>query len=129
MKGVAAALKAIYAQESEEEARAKAQRLQDKYGVRFPEAVKTLMEGLDETFTFYRFPRGHWMRIRTSNLLERLNKEIRRRTKVVGAFPDGKSALILITARVQWVTEHTWSDRKYLLMPKEKTETSIEAAA
>jgi transposase-like protein len=129
MKEVAAALKAIYAQESAEEARAKAQRLQEKYGTRFPEAIKTLMEGLDETFTFYRFPRGHWIRIRTNNLLERLNKEIRRRTKVVGAFPDGKSALLLITARVQWVMEHSWSDRKYLLMPKEQEATLVEVAA
>jgi transposase-like protein len=129
MKEVADALKAIYAQESVEEARAKAQRLQEKYGTRFPEAVKVLLEGLEETFTFYRFPRGHWIRIRTNNLLERLNKEIRRRTKVVGAFPDGKSALLLITARVQWVTEHSWSDRKYLLMPKGEAETLTEAAA
>lgn len=128
MKEVAAALKAIYAQESEEEARTKAKRLQEKYGTRFPEAIKPLFEGLDETFTFYRFPRGHWIRIRTNNLIERLNKEIRRRTRVVGAFPDGKSALILITARVQWVIEHTWSERKYLLMPKEESVTLIEAA-
>jgi transposase-like protein len=127
MREVAAGLKAIYAQESEEEARAKAQRLQERYGARFPEAVKVLQEGLDETLVFYQFPRGHWIRIRTNNLLERLNKEIRRRTKVVGAFPDGKSALILITARVQWVKENTWSERKYLLMPKEAP-TMVAAA-
>lgn len=47
-------------------------------------------------------------------MIERLNREIRRRTRVVGSFPDGKSALMLITARIHYVTANDWSTRRYL---------------
>ena len=51
---------------------------------------------------------GHWRRIRTNNAIERLNREIRRRTRVVGTFPDGKSALMLVTARLKYVADSEW---------------------
>jgi putative transposase len=57
--------------------------------------------GVAETLTYYAFPQEHWRRIRTNNLLERLLREIRRRTRVVGAFPDGQSALNLAAARLR----------------------------
>ena len=59
-------------------------------------------------------PREHWRRIRTNNAIERLNREIRRRTRVVGTFPDGKSALMLVTARLKYVAESEWGSRRYL---------------
>ena len=53
-------------------------------------------------------------RIRTNNAIERLNREIRRRTRVVGTFPDGKSALMLVTARLKYVADSEWGSRRYL---------------
>jgi len=55
-------------------------------------------------------------RIRTNNGLERIMKEIRRRTRVVGPFPDGESALMLTAARLRHIALSTWSSRKYLNM-------------
>jgi putative transposase len=56
---------------------------------------------VEETLTYYAFPEEHWRRIRTNNPLERILREIRRRTRVVGAFPDGQSALNLAAARLR----------------------------
>jgi len=56
----------------------------------------------------------HWRRIRTNNSIERLNREIRRRTRVVGTFPDDKSALMLVTARRRYVADSEWGSRRYL---------------
>ena len=57
---------------------------------------------------------SHWVRIRTNNAIERLNREIRRRTRVVGTFPDGKSALMLVAARLKHIAESEWGSRRYL---------------
>ena len=67
-----------------------------------------------ENLTYARFPREHWRRIRTNDAIERLNCEIRRRTRVVGAFPDGNSALMSITARLKYAAESEWGSRCYL---------------
>jgi transposase-like protein len=77
--------------------------------------MECLGDGLTSATTFYSFPKAHWRRIKTTNGLERLNAEIKRRTKAVGAFPDRESALRLITAVALSVTE-IWSDRSYLDM-------------
>jgi putative transposase len=55
--------------------------------------------GIEETLFYYLFPREHWRSLRTNNPLERFLREVRRRTRVVGAFPDGKSALMLATLK------------------------------
>lgn len=78
------------------------------------EAARVVKDGCAETLAYTRFPREHWRRIRTNNAIERLNREIRRRTRVVGAFPDGKSALMLVTARLKYVAESKWGSRRYL---------------
>lgn len=57
-------------------------------------------------------------RIRTNNRIERINREIRRRTRVVGTFPDGNSALMLVTARPKCIVGHEWGKRRYLDMFK-----------
>ncbi|QDT73342.1 Transposase, Mutator family [Lacipirellula limnantheis] len=64
------------------------------------------------------YPREHWIRIRTNNPLERIMREIRRRTRVVGAFPDGNSALMLVAARLRHVAGTKWGTRKYLDMER-----------
>lgn len=80
------------------------------------QAAKKLEDGIDETLTYMLFPMEHWTRIRTNNTIERLNREIRRRTKVVGTFPDGNSALMLVCARLRHVAGTQWSVKKYLNM-------------
>jgi transposase-like protein len=64
------------------------------------------------------FPREHWTRIRTNNVLERIMREIRRRTRVVGAFPDGDSAVTLVAARLRHIAGTKWGDRVYLDMSR-----------
>ena len=74
--------------------------------------------GVDETLSYYNFPREHWLRIRTNNMLERVTREIRRRTRVVGCFPDGRSALMLAAARLRHVAGTKWSTCRYLNMKR-----------
>ena len=62
------------------------------------------------------FPTQHWTRIRTNNTIERLNRKIKRRTKAIGAFPDGQSALILVCARLRHVAATHGRARCYINM-------------
>lgn len=84
------------------------------------EAARCLREGIGETTTHLLddYPREHRRRIRTNNMIERLSREIGRRTRVVGGFPDGRCALMLICARVRYVTSSEWSTRRYLDMSR-----------
>lgn len=101
---VAKMLKAIHAQESKKAAREKATAIvTELQGMKLKEAAKKVSESIDETLTYYDFPSEHWMKIRTNNTIERLNREIRRRTRVVGTFPDGNSALMLVCAQLRYV--------------------------
>lgn len=68
---------------------------------------------VEQTLTCYHFPIEHWRRIRTNNPMERIIREIRRRTRVVGAFSDGESALMLVAARLRHVASTKWGTRKY----------------
>lgn len=112
---VAAKLKAIHAQESFDASMEKARAVaSDLEGMKLAAAAKCVRDGVAETLTYTRFPMGHWRRIRTNNAIERLNREIRRRTRVVGTFPDGKSALMLVTARLKYVADSEWGSRRYL---------------
>ena len=112
---VAAMLKAVHAMESREAAEAKALAVADELErMRLGEAARVVREGSPETLAYTAFPREHWRRIRTNNAIERLNREIRRRTRVVGTFPDGRSALMLVTARLKYVAESEWGSRRYL---------------
>jgi transposase-like protein len=77
-------------------------------------AAKTVEDGVAETLTYTSFPMQHWTRIRTNNAIERLNREIRRRTRVVGTFPDGHAALMLVATRCKYVAESDWETRRYL---------------
>ncbi len=103
--------------EDREAALAKAEAVTEKLeGMRLKEAAAKVREGIEETLTFYRFPASHWRRIRTNNPLERVMREIRRRTRVVGAFPDGESALMLAAARLRHIAGTQWGTKRYLRM-------------
>ena len=71
---------------------------------------------VQQTLTYYNFPDIHWQKIRTNNPLERIMREIRRRTRVVGAFPDGQSCLNLAAARLRYVAGSAWSAKRYINM-------------
>jgi transposase-like protein len=112
---VAKMLGAIHAQESHEASMRKADEVAGELEkMKLAAAAKTVREGLAETLTYTNFPMAHWVRIRTNNAIERLNREIRRRTRVVGTFPDGNSALMLVTARCKYIAESGWGKRRYL---------------
>ena len=102
VKLVAKMLKAIHAQESKKAARERAKVVVEELrSMKLKEAAKKVEDGIEETLTYCDFPSEHWTRIRTNNVIERLNREIRRRTRVVGSFPDGNSALMLVCARLR----------------------------
>ena len=81
-------------------------------------AARTVRDGFAETLAYTEFPPEHWRRIRMNNGIERINREIRRRMRVVGTFPDGNSALMLVTVRLKYIVEHEWGKRRYLDMSK-----------
>lgn len=117
VKEVAKMLKAIHAQEDQKAALEKTALVVDKLKeMRLNKAANKLEESIMETLTYMKFPIEHWTRIRTNNTLERLNKEIKRRTKVVGTFPDGQSALMLVCARLRHVASSEWGEKRYLNM-------------
>lgn len=116
-KNVALMLKAIHAQESREAARKKAAAVAEELqSMKLKEAAKKICDSVEETLTYMSFPSEHWTKIRTNNVIERLNREIRRRTRVVGAFPDGNSALMLVCARLRHVAGTQWGGKKYMNM-------------
>ena len=84
--------------------------------MKLKKAAKLVREGAEETLSYYDFPSEHWRSLRTNNPLERIMREIRRRTNVVGCFPDGKSALMLVSARLRHIAGTRWGIRRYLNM-------------
>jgi putative transposase len=79
-------------------------------------AAELVESGVQEIPTYYAFPDIHWQKIRINNPLERIMKEIRRRTRVVGAFPDGRSCLNLAVARLRYIAGTAWSTKRYMNM-------------
>ncbi|MFL7867658.1 MAG: IS256 family transposase [Anaerolineales bacterium] len=117
LREVAAMLKAIHAQESREAAENKSEDVINKLkAMKLKAAAELVEKSIHETLTYYAYPAQHWLKIKTNNPMERLLKEARRRTKVVGAFPDGNSALMLVAARLRHVSSTTWGTRKYMNM-------------
>lgn len=119
VREVMAMLKAVHAQEDREAAETKAAQVVEKLeAMRLGKAAAIVREGVAETLGYTAFPREHWRSLRTNNPLERLNREVRRRTRVVGAFPDGQSALMLVAARLRHVAGTRWGLRRYMDMSR-----------
>jgi putative transposase len=128
VKEVAAMLKAIHAQEDGAAARQKAQQVVGKLRkLKLAKAAELVAAGIGETLSYYEFPREHWRCLRTNNPLERIMREIRRRTRVVGAFPDGQSALMLVAARLRHIAGTKWGTRRYLDMNRLKETAAVAA--
>jgi putative transposase len=129
VREIAAMLKAIHASEDRAAADEKARQVVDKLRAqRLTKAAELVAEAVHETLAYYAFPEEHWRRIRTNNPLERILREIKRRTRVVGAFPDGNSALNLAAARLRHIAGTQWSTKRYLNMQLLK-DTDITATA
>ena len=109
VKAVGRMLKAIHAQEDKDAVLEKAKRVAEKLReMNLNKAADKLLDGIAETLTYMDFQEEHRKKIRTNNMIERLNREIRRRTRVVGTFPDGESALMMVCARLRHVVSTLW---------------------
>jgi transposase-like protein len=112
---VAAAIRTIFAQPDAEHVRAQFDVIAGMLGRQFPQVEAMLREAQDDLLAFTAFPVAHWKKIWSTNPLERLNKEIKRRTDVVGVFPNPEALLrlagaVLVEAHDEWQV----SDRRYL---------------
>jgi transposase-like protein len=125
---VAKQLRWIFDAPAATEARKRLHDFAQGLGRQVPEALRCLEEGFAAATQFFAFPREHWPRLRSTNGLERLHGEIKRRTRSIGAFPDRASALRLVTA-VALETAQVWSARRYLDMSLLKTEQPKVVAA
>ena len=129
VKEVAAMLKAIHGQEDHQAAQEKAIQVALRLdGMKLPAAARLVREGIEETLSYMFFPREFWRRIRTNNPMERIMREIRRRTRVVGCFPDGHSALMLVAARLRHIASSKWGSGVYLNIKRLHEELLEEAA-
>jgi putative transposase len=115
MGEVAEDLKAIFKVRRQKTARALAEEFVELYGGRFPKAVAVFEAGIEDTLTYLNYPGSHHAKLRTTNMLERLFKEVKRRTRVVGVFPNETSASILAT-EIALRSSEEWALRRYLTM-------------
>ena len=117
VRAVAAMLKAIHAQENRAAAQRKAKEvIETLKTMKLRTAAGLVDNAVNETFAFYAYPPQHWLKIKTNNPMERLLREVRRRTRVVGAFPDSHAALMLVSARLRHVSGTKWGTHKYMNM-------------
>lgn len=127
---VARMLKAIHAQEDRKAAHSKAAEIVGRLkAMKLKAAAELVEQRVEETLTYYAYPSTHWRQVRTNNPLERIIREIRRRTRVVGAFPDGHSALMLVAARLRHIASTKWGKRRYLVMEPLLNPAKQETAA
>jgi transposase-like protein len=130
VRTVAAMLKAIRASEDREAARAKVSQVMAKLReMKLPAAADFLPANVEETFAYYAFPSEHQRSLRTNNPLERIMREIRRRTRAVGAFPDGNSAMLLVCARLRHIAGKTWGTKRYMDMTRLQQQTPAPTQA
>ena len=111
---LAPAVHGIFNQPNQEAALAAFETLKEQFGATCAKAMQILEDGLGDALTFMAFPREHWSRISSTNQIERINKEIRRRTRVIGVFPNIASALRLISMILLEQTEDWYTDKRYM---------------
>ena len=115
MAEVAEDIKAIFKVRREKTARALAEEFAELYAKRFPKAVSVFEAGIEDALVYLGYPGSHHARIRTTNMLERLFREVKRRTKVVGVFPNETSASTLAMA-IALRSSEEWALKRYLTM-------------
>jgi putative transposase len=112
---VAEDLKAIFKVRRHKTAEALAEEFVSLYEKSYPKAVSVFEAGIEDALTYLRYPGSHHARIRTTNILERLFKEVKRRTRVVSVFPSETSASTLAT-EIALRSSEEWALRRYLVM-------------
>lgn len=115
-KSVAVDIRSIFNAPTEVEAKRLLIQLLERYEKSAPRLVAWAEKNIPEGLVVFLFPSDHWRRIRTSNILERVNKEIRRRTRVATIFPNDASCLRLISAVLMETSEEWETGRIYLAM-------------
>jgi putative transposase len=110
---VAAAVRTIFAQPNRQAAGQQLQEVVQALQARWPQAAKVLVEAEEDVLAYMAFPREHWTRIFSTNVLERLNREVKRRTEVVGVFPDVPSVLRLVGAVLLEIDDEWQIERRY----------------
>jgi transposase-like protein len=115
MADVAEDLKAVFRVRRKKTARALAKEFVELYEKSYPKAVSVFEAGIEDALTYLSYPGSHHARIRTTNMLERLFKEVKRRTRVVGVFPNETSAATLAT-EIALRSSEEWALRRYLTM-------------
>jgi putative transposase len=115
MAEVASDLKEVFKVSRESSARRLAEEFAERYEKRLIKAVEVFKRGIEDALSYMRFPGSHHIFIRSTNGLERLFREVKRRTRVVGVFPGEKSAVSLSTTVMLRATED-WALRKYMDM-------------
>ena len=118
-------LRSLFNSQSIAEAKTKLKEIVEKYQSRLPKLAEFLEAHCEECFTVFALPAAHRVRMRTSNPLERLNKEIRRRTKVVGVFPTEASLLLLVSAVLNEISDQWASSKIYLSFNPSQNPISI----
>jgi len=112
---VAALIRTIFVQADDKAVRAQLDEVADRLEPRFPDVAEMLTDAKEDVLAFASFPRAHWTKIWSTNSIERLNAEIKRRTRVVGIFPNDDSALRLISAVcVEAHEEWLVSEKRYM---------------
>lgn len=115
-KEINVTMRKIFRSKTQEEAQESKEEAIKQYQKKAPEFVEWLEENIDEGLSVYELPQDHRVKVRTTNGLERANREIKRRTKVIGVFPNKEAALRLVTARLVEIHEDWLTERHYLDM-------------
>jgi transposase-like protein len=110
---VAAVVRTIFAQSDRNSASQQLAEVVERMQGRWPKAAQLLAAAEDDILAYMSFPQEHWTRIYSTNILERLNKEVKRRTNVVGVFPDEPSVLRLVGAVLLEIADEWAIERRY----------------
>lgn len=110
------AMRDIFSCSSAVQAKGMVKQICEKYSKSAPKFVKWLEENIEDGFTIFAFPRSYWRKLRTSNPLERVNREVKRRTRVATLFPNEASCLRLVSAVLREIHEDWVIGRVYLKM-------------
>jgi putative transposase len=118
-KALWSALRTVFDTASRRHAETRLAEVVAEWRERYPALADKLEEETEDTLTFYDFPDSHWRRIRTTNMLERYNEELRRRTRVIRVFPNPASCLRLVTAHAmeqasEWAAQIPYLDMSLL---------------
>ncbi len=111
---VSAALREVFAAEGDEQARERAGAVIERLASTVPKVAELLEDAEEDLLAFYRFPAAHWSKLRSTNPLERVNREVGRRSDVVGIFPDDASVIRLVGALLIEQNDEWLVTRRYL---------------